>query len=337
MLRRHFFVPVFTVLATLLPAAPKVPLVNLVDDQTLFAISISDTPALLRGWDAGPIAATWNDPQVSKFLAPTREKLKIDQWDEEAKTATGLTVRELLALAEGEALVALPSFSFTRIEGDTPPPVLFALEVGGQGAKIEKILADSAAKKSIKEESETFSGVKVNLRPVEKPKSASDTSDDVPAGANAPDDSAKVDEPPTIVAWAIVDGVWLISNEKETVFAAINTLQQGGHATALGKSERFLRTRQRIGDAQALVYVNFPAIYPLIKEAVAAVKAASAGKPNMLGIDAESVFNALGLDALGESYAALSVNETETRLACGLAYTEERGLLKLLAYQPGPR
>jgi hypothetical protein len=336
MLRRHFIAPVFVFIATLLPAAPKVPLVNLVDDQTFLAISVTDTPALLRGWDASPIAATWNDPQVVKFLGPVRLKFKIEAWDEETKEATGLTVRELLALAEGEALVALPSFTSTRIEQDTPPPVLMALEVGGQGAKIEKILADSAAKKSIKEESETFSGVKVNLRPVEKPKSEPATSEDVPAGANAPEDADKAPEAPTIIAWAIVDGVWLISNEKECLFAAINTLQQGGHATALGKSERFLRTRQRIGDAQALFYVNFPAIYPLIKEGVAAAKAASAGKPNMLGIDADSVFNALGLDAVGESYVALAMTEAETRLDFGLSYTEERGLLKLIAYQPGP-
>ncbi|MBC8119059.1 MAG: hypothetical protein H7X75_05735, partial [Burkholderiaceae bacterium] len=96
------------------------------------------------------------------------------------------------------------------------------------------------------------------------------------------------------------------------------------------------RTRQRIGDAQALVYVNLPAIYPLIKEGVAAAKAAAGAKPNMLGIDPEAVFDALGLDALGESYVALAMSETSTRLDFGLAYTEERGLLKLIAYQPGP-
>ncbi|MBC8040124.1 MAG: hypothetical protein H7Y06_06255 [Opitutaceae bacterium] len=338
MIRRlTLLAPVFLFAATLLPAAPKVPLVNLVDDQTFFAISVTDTPALLRGWDASPIAATWNDPQVAKFLAPTREQLKIDEWDDESKAATGLTVRELLALAEGEALIALPAFAFSRIEQDAPPPVLMALEVGGQGAKIEKILADSAVKNESKEESEMFSGVKVTVHTVKEKKSAASTpADDVPAGANAPAPDVEDAAPPSIVAWAIVDGAWLMSNEKECLFAAINALQQGGHATGLGKSERFLRTRQRIGDAQALVYVNLPAIYPLIKEGVAAAKAAAGAKPNVLGIDPEAVFDALGLDALGESYVALAMSETSTRLDFGLAYTEERGLLKLIAYQPGP-
>ena len=336
LLRRPLLASVFIFTATLLSAAPKVPLVNLVDDQTFFVVSVTDTPALLRGWDAGPLAATWNDPQIVKFLAPSRERLKIDEWDDEAKTATGLTVRELLALAEGEALVALPAFTAARIEEDAPPPFLMALEVGDQTAKIEKILADSAAKNSSKEESEMFSGVKVNVHTVKKPKLETKAADDVPAGANAMAEEEDKDAPPTIIAWTIVDGVWLISNGKDCLFSAINALQQGGHATSLGKSERFLRTRQRIGDAQTLVYVNFPAIYPLIKEAVAIAKASSGAKPNMLGIDAESVFNALGLDAIGESYLALAMSETATRLDFGLTYTEERGLLKLLAYQPGP-
>ncbi len=338
MLRRLFLAPVFIFAATLLPAASKVPLVNLVDDRTFFAISVTDTPALLRGWDTSPIAATWNDPQFAKFLAPTRTQLKIETWDDEAREATGLTVRELLALAEGEALISVPSFTSSRIEQPNPPPVLMALEVGGQQAKLEKILADSAAKNPGKEESEMFSGVKVNVHTVEKTKPAPAADDGMSADAGAPA-ADEEDAPPTIVAWTLVDGVWLISNDKDCLFAAINALQQGGHATSLGKSERFLRTRQRIGDAQALAYVNFPAIYPLIQEAVAAAKAAKAesgAKPNMLGIDAESVLNALGLDAIGETYMALAISETATRLDFGLTYTEERGLLKLLAYQPGP-
>jgi hypothetical protein len=138
-----------------------------------------------------------------------------------------------------------------------------------------------------------------------------------------------------VFAWAIVDGVWLLSPQKETVFAAIDALQQGGHVSALGKSERFLRTRQRIGGAQSLAYVNFPAIYPLLEQAAAAAKAKSAGQPNMMGIDPETVFAALGLDELGEVYLAMESGENETRIDSGIAYNGERGLMKILAYEPG--
>lgn len=320
--RTLFAAPALLVIATLLPAAPVVPLVNLVDDQILFAVSVNDTPALLKGWDAGPLAATWNDPQVVRFLAPMRSELKVDTWDAETKAATGLTVRELLALAEGEALFAVKSFDVATFDSGTPPPLLIAIEVGKQGEKIEQIMADAAAKKARKVEIETFSGVKVNLTPTGKP------------GADEAADAAD-EAQPGVLAWTIIEGVWLLSPQKETVFAAIDALQQGGHVSALGKSERFLRTRQRIGDAQSLAYVNFPAIYPLIRQAVAAAKAKSAERSNMMGVDMDVMFDALGLDAVGELYVAMAAGENETRFDSGFAFSGDRGLVKLLAYEPG--
>lgn len=316
---RPLLTSVFLLGASSLFAAPAVPLVNLVDDQTLFAVSITDAPALLRGWDAGPLAKTWEDPEIVKFLAPLRAQIHVDQWDDETKSATGMTVREILNLAKGEALLAVPSFEFAVLEKDTPPPVLMALDVGDQGKKIEKILADFLAKKDMTEETETFSGVKVHTRDVEK-KVAGET-----AGAND-----------VKVSWAIVDGTWLISTTKDRIFKTIDAIKQGGVSASLGKSEKFLSTRQRTGDAQGLFYVNTPAIYPLVREGVAASKAKTAGKGNSLGLDPEAVLSALGLDALGEVYVAVQTSATETILTSGAIYSGDRGLLKLIAYEPGP-
>ncbi|MET0263647.1 MAG: hypothetical protein ABW223_12160 [Rariglobus sp.] len=324
---RTFLVSAVVFTATLLPATAAVPLVNLVNDQALFVVSISDTPALLRGLETSPLSTTWNDPQVVKFLAPMREKMHIDGWDDEAKAATGLNVRELLALAEGQALFALPTIDFAKMDGATPPSMLVALEVGKQSDKLEKILADAAAKKSIKEKTETFSGVTVNIRQLPATTDKDET--------DADDDTAKP-AVPRVVVWAVVDGVWLLSTDKERVFSAIDAIKQGGVDSALGKSERYVRTRDRVGPAQALIYINVPAIFPLVRDAVAASKAKTGQAPNPMGIDSETMFNALGLDALGETYIALFVDEKETRVDLGMIYTEERGLLKLVAYESGP-
>jgi len=48
------------------------------------------------------------------------------------------------------------------------------------------------------------------------------------------------------------------------------------------------------------------------------------------------VLGALGLDALGEAFWGMHIGVRDTRMDFGLTYTEERGLLKLIAYQPGP-
>ena len=328
-LRRYVVIPVFLTLATWLPASPKLPLANLVDDQTLLALAVSDAPALLRGWDASPLAATWSDPQVVKVLAPLREQMQVDQWDADTQAATGLSVRELLGLVEGEVLFTLPSFDFSQANSKSLPPFLLALEVGASGHKLEKILADAAEKHALKEETETFAGVLVHVRPLSAPREADADAD--AAGATPAETRA-----PRTFAWALVEGVWLISTTKERVFTAIDAVHQGGLSASLGASERFQRTRQRVGPAQALAYLNLPAIYPLIQEAVVASKAKSAGKPNALGLDPEAVLKALGLDVLGEAYAALTLEPTQARLDTGLAYTEERGLVRLIAYQPGP-
>jgi hypothetical protein len=331
---RRLALPLLVFTATLLPAAPAVPLVNLVDDQTLFALSITDAPALVRGWESSPLITTWNDPQFVKFLAPLRKELHVEEWDADTRAATGLSVRELLALAEGEVLFAVPNYDFTKFDSKRAPAFVVAIEVGGQGEKIEKILTDSAEKESLKQEVETFAGVNVTIRPLPKTETADEEEDDSDDAAET-EAAAKAAVERTI-SWAIVDGVWLISSDKERVFAAIDAVKQGGVDAALGKNERFLRTRERVGKAQSLIYVNTPAIYPLVRDAVRVAKTKSAGALNSLGLDTEVVFNALGMDAVGEGYMSLLIDEKETRIDMGLVYSDERGLLKLVAYQPGP-
>ncbi len=300
-----------------LHAATAVPLVNLVDDHTALALSITDTPALVRGWDASPIAKTWDDPQVAKFFAPLREKIMIDEWEAKTKEATGSTVRELLALADGEVLLAVPAVDFDKLNKSDAPPFLLAIHVGDHVAKIERIMADAATKAKVNEQTEVFSGATVHIRPF---KAAKD---------------GESDAKPETFAWAIVDGVWLVSAEKARVFAAVDALKNGGVDAALGKSVRFLGVRERVGDDQALLYLNLAAIYPVVRDAVAARKAA-ANKPNPMGVDPQTLLGALGLDALSEAYGAINIGEKDTRVDFGLTYTEERGLLKLAAYQPGP-
>jgi hypothetical protein len=315
MLHRYLLLAV-TFTASLLPAA--VPLVNLVDEQTLVAISVPNAPALIRDWEKSPVATTWNDPEIVKFLAPLREHMEVDSWDDKTKEATGLTVRELLGLATGELMIALPAFDPAKLEKNEAPGFLIALEVAGQEKKLAGILADSAEKKSIVDEKESYAGVDVLTRPLGKR------------------DEQNADAPVKTISWAITDGVWIIGADKQSLFATIDALKQGGVSAALGKSERFLRMRERTAQAQALVYINFPAIYPILQEAVADISRKTAGQPNPLGIDAQAIFAALGLDAFGESYFAMQVNDAETRMNFGLTLNGDRGLVKLLAYEPGP-
>ncbi len=310
---RALLASLLILISGVLRAAPVLPLTDLVDERTMAVLSIADTPALLRGWDGSPFARTWGDAQVVKFFAPLREQIKIEEWDADAKAATGCTVRELLALAEGEALLAVPATDLSKTDKTNTPPFLLALRVGAHVDQLEKLLADTALKNEVREETEIFAGATVHVRPLKK----------TTEGAKE-----------RVLVWAIVDGTWLLSLEKERVFVAIDALRRGGVDGALGKSEPFLRVRERCNDAQVLFYLNVAALYPVLRDTVSA-QAGTDGKPRPLGLDPKTVLSGLGIDAIGEAYGSLRFGEKETRIDFGLTYTAERGLLKLLAYGTG--
>jgi hypothetical protein len=320
----HLRLPVLAALAALAanafaaaPASP--PLTDLVDDQTAFAFVVPDAAALVKGWDASPFAKTWGDEQVVKFLAPLRQQMKIDQWDEQAKAATGKSVRELLALAKGGAIVALPASAIAdAISGPASamPPVLLAVELGDNAATVEKLALDAARKNErLRVETTNYAGVLVQTSsaPVAK------------AGGSA--------AVPTVTA--MCQGVWLLSPSYERVCAAIDAIKKGGLSNALGRSEGYLRAQKRAGPAHAVFYGSFPALYsPLL--ATLKKQLPPAGTENGPPFTAEGLLTGLGLDALRELVFTLQFDAKETRITGGLTYAEERGLVKLLAYGPGP-
>ncbi len=298
------------------PANP--PLTELVDDQTAFAVIVTDAPALVKGWDASPFAHTWNDEQVVKFFGPLRQQLKIDTWDDQAKAATGKTVRELLALAKGGAIVSVPSSFVTDMLAGKPPvapPGLFAVEFGDNAATVEKLAADAAAKNTnLRVETTNYAGVLVHT-----------------STQPAPKDSTR---PAATDVNAMCQGIWLSSPSYERVCAAIDAIKKGGLPNALGRSENFLRAKKRAGDAQLIGYYDLHAMYP----AMLAGAQKALPPPGTEGgppFTAESLLKGLGLDALGEAFFTVNFDPKETRLTYGLGWSEERGLVKLLAFGPG--
>jgi hypothetical protein len=306
--------------ATAFAAAPaRPPLTDIVDDHTAFALVVPDAAALMKGWDASPFAKTWGDEQVVKFLAPMRQQLKIDQWDEQAKAATGKTVRELIGLAKGGAIVAVPTSLLSDLasSGQLPaaPPVFLAVELGDNAATVEKLAKDAALKnEGLRVETTNYAGVFVQTN-------ISATKPGGPAGT------------PTVTA--MCDGVWLLSPNYERVCAAIDALKKGGLSNALGRSEGFLRAQKRAGAAHLMSYGSFPAIYaPLLAGLKKALP--PAGTEGGPPFTAEGLLTGLGLDAMREMMATLQFDVDETRITAALGWSEQRGLAKLLAYGPAP-
>ncbi len=132
-------------------------------DDTSLVIYVPHAPALIKNWQGTPWMKMWHDEQVQKYFAPLREQMKVDEWDERCKTNTGYTMAGLLDFATGEAIFVMPDLGavITAAKNKTAPPLLVAVEIGDNGAKIEQLIADAEAKDKDKEfgrNTEDFNG-----------------------------------------------------------------------------------------------------------------------------------------------------------------------------------
>lgn len=291
-------------------AAPS--LVNLIDENAPAVFAIHDVPKMVKNWERSPWAKTWNDEQMKKFLAPMRGQMKVDKWDEECKAATGYTLVDLLHFATGEAMVALTNadFSIDQTSEMDKRPLLFAIEVGGNADKIEKLIAENDEKEHEVSRIEEYAGVKLHVYPVSETDATAEFS------------------------WAMVDGVWLFSLSKTELTKAVDALKKGKCTAPLGESERFLRIKKETGEANGTLLVNVQSLLPLIQKALEAKGEKSGSNP--LGLPPEELLKALGIDALREFYLGMGMGEDATDFSGGLTYSERRGILKVLAYQDGP-
>lgn len=310
-----------------LPAAT--PLTHLVPEQSAVIISVHDVPEVLSQWEKSPWSKTWNDEQVKRFFAPLREEMKIDQWNSKTKEETGYTLDELMAMATGDALIALTDLSFAEKEGaeDEIPPVLLAVEVGDNASRLEEVLQKGREKEGSTEETMEFAGVTVHTL-IPKPAELEE------AEEGEDGETTKADRTPTV--WAITDGTWLVSPSKDVVLAGIDAIKEGGATNAWGRSERFARLEQRAGKGHVSVLVNIASMYPAMMKAIEAKKAAQAGEQPQGGFDTAGLMTALGIDALNELYMMVDFQDDRTDARFGLTYTEARGLLKVFAYRDGP-
>lgn len=297
----------------LLPLSAETPLANLASERAPFILMAHDVPSLLAQWDQSPWAKTWNDEQVKRFFAPLRATWKVDEWATTSRDKTGYTLNELLAFATGDAIMVVTDVDFTP---GKEPTVLVGIDLGDNGAKVEEVIAKVNKDGNETEEVSDFSGVPVHLI--------------------QPSDKSQRKEGRSPV-WAITDGKLLVSLSKDAVLSAIDGIKSGGVSNPWGKSERFAQLQQRTGETHLNLVVNVEALYPAIKNLMEAQKKANSEQSSgPFGVDPQSLLPALGIDAWRDFYASVRLRDDATDMHGGLTYSEERGIVKLLAYHDGP-
>ncbi len=283
-----------------------------------------DVPGTLNHWDDSPLAALWNDPQVMAFFAPLREEMEINRWDELVRAQTGHGLDDLKKMLTGDLVLYLEDVTL-RLDDDTEDADFsgaMLVAIGDNAKDVETIIL--AQEKRLIDDSESND---------ENPKSTQETREF--RGVELHITNTTDDEFEIQTGWAIADGVLAYASPVESLERAVAAILDGGVENTVANGANFATVTSHIQKADSWIFMDMAPLAPVIQEVAetAAAAAQEAGSP--FPIDPAAVVQALGVDAMQAVFATFSFDEASTVMDFGLTFTENRGLIKLLAYGPG--
>lgn len=301
-------------------------------------LHVRDLSAVLENWQHTPFAKMWADPQIRAFFAPAAELLNDPEAEKgfaQLQEATGMAPAELIRLLPGEfvfAMMNLPSAGDE--EAGLTPQGIFGAVLGENREKIEELIEQAREKNdtdgSVTEE---FQGETLYVQ-MEKDEATGETREEG--------------------AWAIVDDIIWFGTPKTSLQEIIANYKRGGADRPVTTSEGFAAVYRRDPEAQAAIYVDLGRLVELVRAGIAHEQAAEQAEaaalateegggavpqPSMMqqmGLTPDVIVKALGLDALRGFYGTFRVSEPAIAMTMGVTWTEQRGLLRLLAYGDAP-
>jgi hypothetical protein len=295
------------------PAGPSGPnrLISLLPVESNLIFLVEDIPGFLESWPTTPLGKTWNDPEVKQFLAPMRDNMELDRWEEIVLEGTGYELSEILDGFTGPAAIAVLDLQ-EMIEAEktgADPPILALAEIGGDGEILRELLA--ADLESSREEADE--GVQIEA--------AEEETD----------------------FWAIVDGVAVFTGSKDLLQRTVASIKEEGGADSLAARRSFQAFRTRFSPYDVMLYLNVAEFVPLVMESIGEEEAKQLEEtgppaaPNPFGITTETVFDALGLEKIHGLALSYRLGEKVTRIDMGITYEEGAGVVRFLeSYRSGP-
>jgi hypothetical protein len=309
-----------TAAAAAAPAAVR--LEAIIPADTDMVLVIDDVPRFLERWSESPLGRAWNDPQMKRFLAPMRDDMEIDRWEEIVRGETGLELDEILGAFTGQVALLLPDMQqiVEAAEGEEAEQVAMLAEVGENEQIIRQLLEldlDSSRdeleeNEKLEEVEEEFEGETLHVRRL----------------TNA--DGEEEGE-----GWAIVEGFAVMAEPKSYLQQIVGAVKERTSDAPLKDSPGFRKVRGRVPTTDLLVYFDFGAVLPVIEEALKN-DLEDPEAPNPMGLTGQALLDALAFDAIQSIFVSTTMMEGATHIDVGLQYTEDRGLMKILAFEPGP-
>jgi hypothetical protein len=304
-----------------------VELAKLVNNQAIVFIHVPNVPKFLELADKSPLSRTFRDEKMQKFLAPALEKIEFASWDDKQKAATGLTLKELAALPQGEALLTLSA------SAGKPVPLLL-IDVGeANSGKVETLVKQvlqerRSENREVTLTDETIAGVTLH---------AVTTVQQVPAPKAAPGAELSESEKPLTATetfhWFVKDGVFAAGPEKEDVIRVAVALSEGGVSEPLATTDAFLRHLDRVRGQGIGMALEFPNLAPAVLAKVESENPQA--QKNPLTAPA-AVFRSLGINDLNTLSGDIRLEDQQMVTEIGVTYRSFVGLVSLLALGQGP-
>ena len=290
-------------------------------------VYVADVPASIGSWEASPLAELWNDPQVRAFFAPLRDELETDRWDELVRAETGHSLEEIKAMLTGDLVFFVEDFDISLEEGaeDADFKLALAAAVGDNAAEIERMIleqeqkvADAAVEdpdadtSEIRHETREYRGVDLHIEQV-----------------------YEEDELTLETGWAVVEGVWTVATPLESLERAVAAILDGGLESTVRSGANFETVGKHIRKADSWFFMDIDPWMPSVRAMVDAGASAAAEAGSPFPVDSALLIDALGIDAMQAVFATFAFADRTMVMDFGATYTEDKGLIKLLAYGPG--
>jgi hypothetical protein len=312
------------------PAGPN-RLIPLLPAESEVVFLIEDIPEFLVSWPSTPLGRTWNDPAVKRFLAPMRDDMELDRWEEIVREGTGYELSEILDSFTGPAAVVILSTKemMESEEAGAEPPMLALAEIGGDGEILRELLAVDL--ESSQEEAEE--GLQIEPAEEEFRGETLHFWREITADGETETNF-----------WAIVDNIAVFAGSKDLLHRTVSGIKEDSGGASLESNQSFQSIRTRFSPYDVLLYLNVAEFVPALMESIREEErkqreaaGETAKPPNPLGITNEAVYEALGLDALHGVTFAYRLGEETSRIDLGITYDEAPGIVRIMeAYRPGP-
>jgi hypothetical protein len=289
---------------------------SVIPADSAMLIMVEDAPEFLASWPESQLGQVWNDPQMKRFFAPLREEMEVDRWEEITHEATGIPLSKILAGLTGQVALVLRDFP-DGPEDETESAALIAAV--GDEAMIQALMQAELAQQredaeegvEIREIEEEFQGETLHVRQTVTADDVTDTD-----------------------GWAIVDGLVVEAQPKAFLQEMVANVKRGTAETPWASTAQFRKLKARTPSSELLVHVNIESLMPMMREAA---QQSPDDPPSPFGqLSPDAMISGLALDKIQGAYLSTNSTREVTSIDAGVLYQENKGLVKLLAYEPGP-